>query len=246
MSTIHFISDLHLCQEQPHLLRLFNHYLENIATAADAIYILGDLFEVWVGDDYQPDWVRALNQKLQQISANTPVFFCHGNRDFLVSSQYANQVGMTLLDEFHTLPIAGVPTLLCHGDSLCTDDIAYQNFRAQVRTPEWQATFLAQPIANRLAIVEQYRAQSKAATAAKNLEIMDVNSEAINQAAQDYQCQLMIHGHTHRPAQHETDFGRRLVLSDWREQGHYLAVVNQRFTSVYFDLNAQYETDWTG
>jgi len=240
----HVIADLHLSEEQPHLVRLFDHYLENFATKADTLFILGDLFEVWIGDDYQPEWLNNITQRLRQLSQHCAIYFCHGNRDFLLGESYAERAGMTLLSEYETTQLLGCKTLLCHGDTLCTDDVAYQEFRQQVRTQQWQSQFLALPIEQRLAIVNDYRAQSKQATAEKNDAIMDVNLNTVAHTVKEYDATLLIHGHTHRPAIHQESFGPRLVVSDWRKHGHFLELSENSATSCYFEFNSCNREQW--
>jgi UDP-2,3-diacylglucosamine hydrolase len=236
--TVHFISDLHLCEQQPHLLRLFNHYLEQHAPAAEKLYILGDLFEVWIGDDYQPEWVLKIQQRLADlVEKGTQVYFCHGNRDFLVGEGFAAHTGVKLLDEYQVIQLGNRSALLCHGDTLCTDDAPYQEFRAKVRQREWQNQFLALSIEQRLAIVNDYRDQSKAATATKADEIMDVNSQTVQRTFDTFKVNLMIHGHTHRPAIHQMHNQQRIVLSDWRDYGQFLQWNDNVFQPVYFDLS---------
>ncbi|NVJ59309.1 MAG: UDP-2,3-diacylglucosamine diphosphatase [Gammaproteobacteria bacterium] len=238
--TCHFISDLHLSSEQPHLLRLFEYYLDNIAPNASEIFILGDLFEVWIGDDYRPEWLQPITQKLKTLNEKKiKVAFCHGNRDFLVGQGFCDDVGIQLMSECTTIQLDGTPTLLCHGDSLCIDDVEYIAFRNQVRTQQWQKEFLSLSIEQRLKIVNDYREQSAQATSEKNEAIMDVNQSMVRKVMQQENCQLLIHGHTHRPAQHEDSEFTRLVLSDWYDYGHFLLFENGHFDSIYFNGDSQ-------
>jgi UDP-2,3-diacylglucosamine hydrolase len=237
---IHFISDLHLCDEQPHLLRLFEYYLDNYVHHAQQLYILGDLFEVWIGDDYQPDWVVQVQQRLHELTQKgTEIFFCHGNRDFLVGETFAQKTGVQLLNEYQIIQLGHQSALICHGDSLCIDDIPYQEFRSQVRQTAWQQQFLALPIEQRLAIVNDYRDQSKAATAAKTSEIMDVNQDQVKRIFHNFNVDILIHGHTHRPAIHSVGEQQRIVLSDWRDYGQFLQWRDGRFLPTYFDLSGE-------
>lgn len=241
----HFISDLHLCDEQPQLLRLFAHYLEKYAPQADRLYVLGDLFEVWIGDDYQPQWLLPITQQLNKLVVQgTSIYFCHGNRDFLLGKHYAKQANLKLLPEYSTINLFNHSVLLCHGDTLCTDDTAYQTFRQQVRSEQWQQEFLSLPIEQRLAIVNNYRQQSKQATAEKSQEIMDVNEDEVSITFQQYDVELMIHGHTHRPAIHQTHnnntIQRRVVLSDWRDYGQFLVASDNTLSSYHFDTKSRW------
>lgn len=223
-----FISDLHLSADHPEITTAFSTFLTSIATQAQALYILGDLFEYWAGDD---DIHDPFNQQIIQALAGlhehpVEVYLMHGNRDFLMGDALAWACGAQLLPDPILLDIHGMPTLLMHGDTLCSDDIDYIKFRTQVRTPEWQANFLAQPLAQRKAQIEQLRAQSKQAQSQKSAEIMDVNTESVINVLRKHQYPRLIHGHTHRPAKHiHTVDGQpceRWVLPDWYEQGGYL------------------------
>ncbi len=237
MTTL-FISDLHLDASRPQVTDLFLRFLREEAAGAHALYILGDLFEAWVGDD-DPDPVGvAVAQGVRRVvDAGTPVFFMRGNRDFLVGTDYARRAGMTILADPSVILLDGQPILLLHGDLLCTADTAYMAFRAQTRDPRWQAQFLAQPLAARLAFAQQAREQSRAAQAALEdagtMEtITDVTPATVDGYFARYGVELMIHGHTHRPAVHSVDVNgracRRVVLGDWYEQGSVLRVRDGR------------------
>lgn len=222
-----FISDLHLDEARPGIVAQFERFLDTIAPGADALYILGDLFEYWVGDDVLalplPARVAAA---LRAAAAATPTAFMHGNRDFLVASGFAAATGVALLEDPAVVDLYGTRTLLTHGDTLCTGDLAYQQFRAQVRDPAWQAAALAKPVAERLAIAQGLRARSEGAKHGKAVEIMDVAPEAVEEALRRHGCELMIHGHTHRPGRHvhRVDGRERIrwVLPDWYERCGYL------------------------
>ena len=229
MTTL-FISDLHLDAERPQITELFGRFLREEAAGADALYILGDLFEAWVGDDDPSDTGASVARGLLAVvEAGTPVSFIRGNRDFLLGQDYARRAGMTVLADPSVVMLYGRPTLLLHGDTLCTDDVAYQQFRAQTRNPAWQAQFLAQPLAARLAFAQQARAASKAhqgGLAARGLmeAITDASPVAVDETFARYGIDRIIHGHTHRPHVHETGSGTRIVLGDWYEQGSVLRV----------------------
>lgn len=233
MTTL-FISDLHLDASRPEVTDLFLRFLREEAHGAKALYILGDLFEAWVGDDDPTPVGVAVAEGLRAVAdAGTPVHFMRGNRDFLVGADYARRAGMTILADPSVVMLEGRPTLLLHGDLLCTADTGYMAFRAQTRDPRWQAQFLAQPLAARLAFAQQAREQSKAAqTALKHAGTMetitDVTPATVDEYFVSYGVDLMIHGHTHRPAIHALDVGgracRRVVLGDWYEQGSVLRV----------------------
>ena len=228
-----FISDLHLTPERPLPVRLFYRFIREVAPHAQALYVLGDFLEAWVGDDalLEP-FYRDLATALKSLSEQgVLLFFLPGNRDFLVGPSFSNATGLTLLPDPSRIDLFGMPTLLTHGDQFCTDDVAYQDFRRQVRDPVWQQHFLAQPLQHRLALAKALRERSEHAKADKKPAIMDVNGEAIRamlaSEALSPPIRRIIHGHTHRPARHEHEFNglsvERWVLPDWYESGGYLA-----------------------
>jgi len=227
MSTL-FISDLHLSAERPAITALFLDFLRGRARSAEALYILGDLFEYWIGDDVagQPEYRPLITGLRELTAAGVPVYVMHGNRDFLLGAGFEQATGCTLISDPCEISLYGEKTLLMHGDSLCTDDVAYLKFRAMVRNPDWVKMFLGKTIPERIAIVRDYREISKAATATKKPEIMDVNPGAVETALRQHDVRHLIHGHTHRPAQHELSFDgknlRRTVLGDWYDQGSVL------------------------
>jgi UDP-2,3-diacylglucosamine hydrolase len=229
MTTL-FISDLHLDPARPHITDLFGRFIDGEARHAEALYILGDLFEAWVGDDDPSDVGGFVAGKLRGLrDAGVPVYFMRGNRDFLLGDHYARRAGMTLLPDPAVVLLQGKPTLLMHGDLLCTDDVAYQQFRAQTRDPEWQRQFLSQPLPARLAFAEQARAASKAHQSGLQTQglmeaITDVAPATVEATLSRYGIDRLIHGHTHRPKVHEHHGARRIVLGDWYEQGSVLRV----------------------
>ena len=224
-----FIADLHLEDNAPDRSLWLLELLAGPARKAGAVYILGDLFEYWIGDD-------ALSATAQQVAKATaalhasgvPCYFIHGNRDFLLGEEYASAAGMKLLPENHVVDLYGTPTLLLHGDTLCTDDTEYQAFRQQTRDPAWQAAVLAKSIEERLQMAKSARDASIEHTGSASMDIMDVNAEAVANAFRRHQVSRMIHGHTHRPAFHLVDLGdttaQRIVLADWHQAGSYLEV----------------------
>lgn len=231
------ISDLHLSPARPAIARLFCGFLQQQATRASALYILGDLFEYWIGDEAvdQGPLIPIVDAMAAVTRAGVPIFLMHGNRDFLLGARFAQATGATLLGDPHRLDLAGTPTLLTHGDQLCTDDREYQQFRAQIRQPEWVQAFLQKTFAERIAIAEQYRELSRNATSMKASEIMDVNQEAVQVLMQEHQVRRLIHGHTHRPACHEFVLAdgtaaTRIVLGDWYEQGSVLECADDGLT----------------
>ncbi len=226
MSTL-FISDLHLDPARPHIVELFTRFVAGEARRAEALYILGDLFESWIGDDDDSPLAHEIGQSLSALNqSGVPVFFMHGNRDFLLGQDYAQRAGMTLLNDPTVVEFDGERILLMHGDTLCTDDGAYQEFRAVVRNPDWQKQFRERSLAERRAFAAQARAESIKHTAGAKPEIMDVNQAAVDAAMRNHGVRTLIHGHTHRPATHRFDLdgqaAERIVLGDWYEQSSVL------------------------
>ena len=228
MSTL-FISDLHLDSARPAITELFLDFLAGEARGAEALYILGDLFEVWLGDDDpDPHHARVADALAAVADAGTPVHFMVGNRDFLLGRDYAERAGMELLEEPLVLELHGTPTVILHGDVLCTDDTAYQNFRAMVRNPVWQRDFLSRPLEVRRALAAQVREESRNRGQAMAPAITDVNAAAVESAFHEHGVPRMIHGHTHRPDIHRLEVNgerrERIVLGDWYTQGSVLRV----------------------
>jgi UDP-2,3-diacylglucosamine hydrolase len=222
-----FISDLHLDETRPQIVDLFVRFLAKEARGADALYILGDLFESWIGDDDDTPLAASIAHALRALrDSGVPVYFMHGNRDFLLGADYTARAGMDLLIDPTVIEFDGERTLLMHGDTLCTDDIEYQKFRSMVRTPAWQQQFLAKPLVERRAFAAQARGESRKQTAMKAAEIMDVNQAAVESAMRAHGVRRLIHGHTHRPATHRYDLdgqaAERIVLGDWYEQSSVL------------------------
>jgi UDP-2,3-diacylglucosamine hydrolase len=235
-----FISDLHLCKERPEITELFLGFLENRARGADALYILGDLFEVWIGDDaIGPENRRIISAIREVADHGVSVAFMHGNRDFLIGDTFAAMCGCRLLTDPTIIELNGEPTLLMHGDTLCTDDTEYQQFRASVRDPEFQRDFLSQPAAKRSDIADHYRKESRERSKHKPLEIMDVNQEAVISVMEHHHVKRLIHGHTHRPAIHTLKVNgqeaQRIVLGDWYHQGSVLMLDNNGYRLEAFD-----------
>ena len=240
MTTL-FVSDLHLDPARPAITRLFLDFLHAEARRADALYILGDLFEAWIGDDDPSEAGDAVAAGLRAVAgAGVPVYFMHGNRDFLLGRDYARRAGMRLLPDPAVVSLYGEPVLLMHGDLLCSDDTAYQAFRAQTRDPAWQQAFLAQPLPARLA----FAARAREASMARQREMIagdrstfesvtDVTPATVEATLARFGVATLVHGHTHRPAMHELVAGgracRRIVLGDWFEQGSLLRVSPGRY-----------------
>lgn len=230
---IHVIADLHLAASQSALTDGFIRYLHALPTECQALYILGDLFEYWVGDDDDDEFIRQIARSIAKLQQRgIAVYFQHGNRDFLLGQDFAARSGMHILPDPFLLEINGVSWLLMHGDSLCTADKDYMQFRQQVRNPQWQREFLAKPLPERHAIAAQLRQQSKTQSSNKPEDIMDVSHDEVLASLQQFETLNLIHGHTHRPAEHQyrLDDGReatRWVLGDWGEKGWQLVIDDQ-------------------
>ncbi len=235
-----FISDLHLQASRPDLTRALLNFLNEQASQCQQLYILGDLFEAWIGDDAIPPDVQPVIDALKALhDQGVELFFQHGNRDFLVQHTFAGLTGCTLLPEAVTVNIPAGTALLMHGDQLCTDDHEYMELRTLLRNPQWQADFLSKSIAERLEIARQLRAASQSKNAEKSMTIMDVNPQTVTQAMTDADVSLLIHGHTHRPAVHEAEGQRRIVLGDWDTQGWYLECSEAGESLISFPITDQ-------
>lgn len=238
MATL-FIADLHLQTEEPAITAGFLRFLQGEARQADALYILGDLFEAWIGDDDPNPLHQQIASAIKAVvDAGVPCYFIHGNRDFLVGQRFARQSGMILLTEEERLDLYGREVLIMHGDTLCTDDPGYLAFRAKVHTSWIQRLFLALPLFIRRRIAAKMRADSKAANSSKSMEIMDVNPQAVVDAMERHQVQWLIHGHTHRPAVHELlangQPAWRVVLGAWHSEGSMVKVSADGVELIYF------------
>jgi UDP-2,3-diacylglucosamine hydrolase len=224
-----FASDLHLDSEAPWAIDAFLAFLDGPARAAEALYLLGDLFEVWVGDDDDnPDNVRACAGLARLTAAGVPVYALHGNRDFLLGEVFTLRTGVKLLPDPVMVDLYGMPTLLSHGDVFCTEDFSYQELRSIVRRPGWQRRFLSLPLEARRELASAARAGSKAHTQRTVPTIMDVNPDAVTRAMRATGARRLIHGHTHRPAVHpfvvEGVTAERVVLAPWYEAASCLSV----------------------
>lgn len=228
-----FISDLHLDDSRPEISRLFLDFLKEQTAGAEALYILGDFFEAWVGDDDDSQLGKTVTQSLRELSdSGVPIFFMRGNRDFLVGPDFASRAGLQILSDPCVLELYGTPALLMHGDLLCSSDSAYQAFRSQVRSDEWQSQFLSQPLAARQAFAARARAASQQHQNGlmndQQENIMDVTQATVEAIMKRYGVNRLIHGHTHRPAIHQFHVdevpSQRIVLGDWYSQGSVLRV----------------------
>ena len=231
MSTL-FISDLHLSGERPDIVKLFLEFIATRAQESDTLYILGDLFEVWLGDDFIPPEAQVILNALRDYSnSGRSLYVMHGNRDFLMGERFAELTGCELLPDPSIIDLYGTKTLIGHGDLLCTDDVDYMSFRQQVRNKDWQTAFLAKSVEERIAIAKQARQESKKQTSSIAEEIMDANQNTVEQVMLEHSVNQMIHGHTHRPNTHTFDLENqqrtRIVLGDWYEQGSLLECSEQ-------------------
>ena len=226
MQKTYFIADLHLSENRPHLLALFRQFMQEQAPEAEKLYILGDLFDFWIGDDEQSDLIREVQQLIRHLTEQgVPCYFQHGNRDFLIGKKFAKACGMTLLPTYQVIDLYGTPTLLCHGDTLCVDDVKYQQYRKKVHQKWRQWLFLHLPLKVRLKIAEKIRAKSRQDKQLKSTEIMDVNAVFVQQIFAQFHVTQMIHGHTHRQKHHEIPpHFHRIVLGDWGETSSLLEV----------------------
>lgn len=223
-----FISDLHLSENSPITTGLFHQFIQRVAPQAESLYILGDLFEYWAGDDdLDSPFHLEITQALRALSLQgTTLYIMHGNRDFLMDKRLAKACNATLLADPILINLYDRPTLLTHGDALCTDDTSYQEFRQLVRQASWQQQFLALPLAQRKAQIEELRAKSESEKQLKTMSLMDVNLQAVNELLREYNYPCLIHGHTHRPAHHlhhlDDHSCDRWVLGDWDKQANAL------------------------
>lgn len=221
MTTL-FISDLHLHESRPAVTQAFYQFLQGRAVGADALYILGDFFDAWIGDDDDAPLHAEVAQALRKLAdQGTQIYLMHGNRDFLIGNDFAKTAGAELITDPTRIDLYGKPTLLMHGDTLCTLDVEYQAFRQQVRSPAWQQQILAQPLAARRALAAQIRAKSKSMNSMKAEDIMDVTPDEVVRVMRTEGVVQLIHGHTHRPARHQLEIdgaaAERIVLGDWHD-----------------------------
>jgi len=224
-----FISDLHLEESRPDITDAFLGFLENRARGVEQLYILGDFFEAWIGDDERTPLQEQVAQALKALSdSGTAIFLMHGNRDFLIGEDFCARAGATLLDDPTVVDLYGTPTLLMHGDSLCTADVEYQKFRKNMRNPQWQQMILQRPLQDRQQMARQLREISMAKNQGKEEFIMDVTPEEVVKVMEEHGVQRLIHGHTHRPAEHQLEANgkpaRRIVLGDWDKHVWWLTV----------------------
>ncbi|KZX60171.1 UDP-2,3-diacylglucosamine diphosphatase [Halioglobus sp. HI00S01] len=232
-----FISDLHLDPARPDVIRALAAFLDH-NTDCDALYILGDLFEVWVGDDDDAPLVAEMRDRFQAFTKAGPsLYFIHGNRDFLLGDDFATACGGQLLPDPTLIELYGTPTLLMHGDSLCTLDEEYMQFRAMARSPAWRDEILSKPLDERRAIAAHIRAASSEGNSNKAEDIMDVTPIEVDKIMVEASVSRLIHGHTHRPARHQVANGERIVLGDWEASGWYIDARSDSIELIDFDIN---------
>ncbi|PJG83829.1 UDP-2,3-diacylglucosamine diphosphatase [Caviibacterium pharyngocola] len=231
MKKTYFIADLHLSENRPHLTELFVNFMRNQTEDAEKLYILGDLFDFWIGDDETSALIDCVCEEIRRLSARgVECYFVHGNRDFLVGEGFAQRCGLRLLPTYSVIDLYGVPTLICHGDTLCIDDKAYQQYRRKVHQKWRQWLFLHLPLKVRLKIAEKIRAKSRSDKQQKSAQIMDVTPEFVLQQFQHFGVTRLIHGHTHRQNIHKIPpHFIRIVLGDWGETASILQVSAQGY-----------------
>ena len=228
MSFTYFISDIHLTEDRPDITECLLTFLADDAREADALYVLGDLFEYWVGDDDITPFNTRVAAAFKAVSETIPVYFIHGNRDFAMRKAYAKRAGFQLLPEQAVVDLYGTPTLIMHGDELCTEDVSYQKFRKKARSWWWPRIMLAMPLWYRRKLKEEIQQKSRESKSTLTMEIMDVTTSEVERQFELHKVSRMIHGHTHRPAVHDLTINnepaQRVVLGDWYSQGSMLKV----------------------
>ncbi|MFZ7235217.1 UDP-2,3-diacylglucosamine diphosphatase [Avibacterium gallinarum] len=245
MAKTYFIADLHLSENRPDLTALFVDFMQNQAKDAESLYILGDLFDFWIGDDEHSPLIDLVKQQIRHLTQKgVKCYFMHGNRDFLIGKKFAQSCGLTLLPTYQVIDLYGTPTLLCHGDTLCIDDVAYQRYRKKVHQKWRQWLFLHLPLKVRLKIAEKIRAKSKQDKQYKSNQIMDVNADFVRQIMQKFNVPQLIHGHTHRQNLHKIPpHFERIVLGDWGETSSVLEVSPQGMRFINHSLQKSVSDD---
>jgi UDP-2,3-diacylglucosamine hydrolase len=232
-----FISDLHLAPERPAVTRAFLSFLRDQTSEAEALYILGDLFEAWVGDDDPTELAAQVQSSLSELSqSGVKLYIQHGNRDFLIGRRFIQRCGAELLADEHLVQYHGQTALVMHGDSLCTDDVDYQRFRRKARNPIYKWCLSHLPLKRRQKLASDWRAKSMSANGNKASAIMDVNSAAVDAVMAKHQVQVLIHGHTHRPDTHQVSLGQRIVLGDWHDLGWVISMNASGFALQSFAI----------
>lgn len=229
----YFISDLHLSDKRPDLIRAFIQMSKELIARDEKaeLYILGDFYEAWIGDDFQADWNTQIENALTELSkSGITLYFLHGNRDFLIGNDWISRVGATLIQEQTKLSLENSTVLLTHGDEYCLEDTEYQAFRKTVRSSAWQEHILAMPLEQRIALAAQLRNDSKSMASDKSMSIMDVTALAVEKSLAQHRCNTLIHGHTHRPNVHKNDQHLRCVLGDWDESVWLASIEDNTYT----------------
>jgi UDP-2,3-diacylglucosamine hydrolase len=246
--SLFFISDLHLHPSRPEITQAFYDFLSSTASQAEALYILGDFFEAWLGDDDDTPMYREVVQRLKRYSGGQngspiPVYVMHGNRDFLLGDVFAKQADITLVKDPSVITYHGHSYLLMHGDSLCTKDNDYMALRAMTRTPEWQQQILSLSLKERREYANNLRQKSQDMTSLKAEDILDVTPEEVIYKMAEYDITTLIHGHTHRPNTHYLTINntpaKRVVLGDWEEQGWYIKITESQLSLKHFDITTR-------
>tara|TARA_Y100001980_G_C14483630_1_gene261713 strand:+ start:52 stop:777 length:726 start_codon:yes stop_codon:yes gene_type:complete len=239
MTTV-FLSDIHISDQHPEISKHLEEFLLEEGSKTDTIFVLGDLFEYWLGDDDPNPSFAEIKNLLRKLSdKNISIFFIHGNRDFLIGESFAEETGCHILRDPHVIDLYGKKVLISHGDIFCTDDKEYQLFRNQTRDPAWKKFILNKPLAFRKNFAKKARLQSQEHTSSEKSKIMDVNEDEILKMYEKYNVDIIIHGHTHRPAIHDVFFNgrncQRIVLGDWYEQGSILKCDETGFDLIELD-----------
>ena len=224
-----FISDLHLDHKREDIKKAFFKFLESEAYEFKNLYILGDLFEVWIGDDFEDDFSNQVISKLKQFSqSNKNIYIMHGNRDFLLGEKFAEKCGAKLIPDPLILDGKGKKIMLSHGDIFCTDDMEYQDFKEKVRNEKWKIEFLSKNLRDREEIAKNLRKESSVKNANKQDYLMDVNKSEVEKIAQENEIEILIHGHVHRPKIHNEVFGQRIVLGDWDKKYWFISLIDEQ------------------
>ena len=224
-----FISDLHLDHKREDIKKAFFKFLESEAYEFKNLYILGDLFEVWIGDDFEDDFSNQVISKLKQFSqSNKNIYIMHGNRDFLLGEKFAEKCGAKLIPDPLILDDKGKKIMLSHGDIFCTDDMEYQDFKEKVRNEKWKIEFLSKNLRDREEIAKNLRKESSVKNAKKQDYLMDVNKSEVEKIAQENEIEILIHGHVHRPKIHNEVFGQRIVLGDWDKKYWFISLIDEQ------------------
>ena len=241
--TVLFVSDLHLDPERPRSIDTFVRFVNSEVIYAERLFILGDLFEVWIGDDENDPRLEPVLEALTSLKAyEVPCYVMHGNRDFLLGDAFSERTGCRIMSDYVTVDVCGKSMLLTHGDLLCTDDVPYMHLRSTVRDPAWQGSFLRKSIAERRELAASMRAQSKTETASKPSDIMDVNQRTVEETMRSHGVLYLVHGHTHRPGVHRFELdgenATRIVLGDWYDQPTVLQWDNRGFKLRAIDYDS--------